>query len=138
MCMQWRHLFLLIAVLWKPFSFWMTAVPTLEMLTLRAHEWRANFLPSCWYAPLYSARTNLQLRCRFITSCMCFQGNYENSRSERMHIRVSLLRQMAQEQSLMSLWSWLQNLQQIWLITCWNELKSFTCIQLRYLLLDVI
>nr|POF26530.1 hypothetical protein CFP56_65625 [Quercus suber] len=33
------------------------------------------------------------------------RGNYENSRSERMHIYVSLLRQMAQEQSLMSLWS---------------------------------
>ncbi|KAF3949593.1 hypothetical protein CMV_024557 [Castanea mollissima] len=33
------------------------------------------------------------------------RANYENSRSERMHIYVSLLRQMAQEQSLMSLWS---------------------------------
>lgn len=65
-------------------------------------------------------------------------GNYENSRSERMHICVSLLRQMAPEQSLMSLWSWLQNLQQIWLITCLNELKSSTCIQLRYLSLDFI
>ncbi|KAF3946781.1 hypothetical protein CMV_026988 [Castanea mollissima] len=38
------------------------------------------------------------------------RANYENSRSERMHI---------------------YNLQQIWLITCLNELKSFTCIQLR-------
>ncbi|KAF3955865.1 hypothetical protein CMV_018956 [Castanea mollissima] len=33
------------------------------------------------------------------------RANYENSRSERMHIYVSLLRQMAQEQSLISLWS---------------------------------
>ncbi|KAL4639773.1 hypothetical protein ACB092_03G242200 [Castanea dentata] len=32
------------------------------------------------------------------------RGNYENSRFERMHICVSLLRQMSPEQSLMSLW----------------------------------
>ena len=33
------------------------------LLILRAHEWRADF-----FAPLYSARTELQLKCRFIIS----------------------------------------------------------------------
>ena len=47
---RWRHLFLLITVLWKPFSFWMTVMSTMVILTPRAQEWRAGFFPSGWYA----------------------------------------------------------------------------------------
>jgi condensin-2 complex subunit D3 len=52
--------------------------------------------------PLNSARTDiaLQLKCRFITSVCVSRGNDENSRSKRMHIYVSLLKQMAPEHLL--------------------------------------
>ena len=78
----------------------MTVMPTMVILTLRAHEWRAGFFPSGWYAAPYSERTDLKLKCRFKTSACVSRGSDENSRSKRMHIYVSLLKQMAPEHLL--------------------------------------
>ena len=84
-------------------------VPTMDILTLRAQEWRDDFFPSGWYALLYSTRTDLPLKCRFITSVCVSRGNDENSKKKkkrkkkerkkekRMHNYVSLLKQMAPE-----------------------------------------
>ena len=50
--------------------------------------------------PPYSERTDLKLKCRFKTSVCVSRGSDENSRSKRMHIYVSLLKQMAPEHLL--------------------------------------
>ena len=75
-------------------------VPTMDILTLKAQEWRDDFFPSGWYALVYSARTDLPLKCRFITSVCVSRGNDEKSKKKkkkRMHNYVSLLKQMASE-----------------------------------------
>ena len=91
------------AVALEPHPCFLAAMPTMDILTLRVREWRADFFPSGWYALLYSARTDLPLKCRFITSLCVSRGNDENSkkkkekRKKRMHDYVSLLKQMAPE-----------------------------------------
>ena len=66
--MQWRHLYLHIAVLWKPYSFWMPALSTMDILILRAHEWRANF-----FAPLFS-KNRSAIEMQIYNKCKRFLG----------------------------------------------------------------
>ncbi|KAF3946778.1 hypothetical protein CMV_026987 [Castanea mollissima] len=61
----------------------MPALSTMDILILRAHEWRADF-----FAPLYSARTVLQLKCRFIIKILAAvsDGCFPNSCLQRVRI----------------------------------------------------
>ena len=78
----------------------MTAMPTVDIVILAARNQKTDFFPSgwcvlCWMGKVQPRKWNTML------PAYCFsRGNDERSRSKRMHIYVSLLKQMAPEHLL--------------------------------------